>query len=348
MQMIARMKLTIGRLALLAIFATACSPPSAFEEHFRAPTRVEVPGLSYDVEWIAAENFAVTSSVEPADAEVSVVALDGTVSGVIELPRRGPDCVERTISGVARLPGGQVSFAIVCLRAVANPPRVGELFAYDPGTSHLASLGATARPPMEVSWSQDATRAIYVADGSLCSTLYEHGLGDGPLSTTVRAQGADIPLGEDLDAAPDQCTERGNAQYPAFAPTSDSFAAFARATGERHGQDRIDLPWALVLVTEDGTPSVVIDGVIEPSGLRWLTDGVLVFAGSINGTAGLWVIRQNGTGLAHIGDADLASIAVAPDGPRVVGLVRRPPEQGLFSNSVAIYDLSGVTFTDAD
>jgi hypothetical protein len=154
----------------------------------------------------------------------------------------------------------------------------------------------------------------------------------------VTVQGHRLPLGEDLAAATDRCTQFGNTHFPAYAPDGRTFAVVVRSTEKEQGQDRIDVPWALVLVSEDGAAMTILDGIRDPSGLDWLTKDELVFAGHVGDAAGLWVLRRDGTGLTRVGDTEITSIDVAPDGPRVAAVLRGPLEAWPLS-SVVWYDL---------
>jgi hypothetical protein len=113
------------------------------------------------------------------------------------------------------------------------------------------------------------------------------------LDIEVTVQGRTMPLGEDL-SSDDGCTQKGNAGSPTLGP-DDRLAVFASSTGTAQGQERIPLPWALVLVTEDGSSETILDGVRDPAGLGWLTSDELVFAGQVGGKMGPWIVGRDGT-----------------------------------------------------
>lgn len=329
----------IRRLVLVGALTAACgrSGPS-FSEQLLVPDEVSSPANADSAAWISNERIAVTSFVEPADATISIQNLEGTdVDGGV-LGSKPNDCVVRSIAGLGRLPNGQLGFAEICSREAATAH--SELRAYDPATRKLASMGTTSQRVVSISWAPDMRRALYTAEGSLCATLYDHGPVDGPVATVVSVQGASIPLGEDLSRDPDGCTQRGNATRPAFSPDGESYAVFARATQDRSGQDRIDLPWALLVVRPDGNAKTLLDGLGEATDLAWLSGDVLLFAGTVGGQAGLWEVHADGSGLARLASADVRLIDISPDGSRLLAVAQ--DSMDIFDTSLLVYDLSGL------
>lgn len=286
------------------------------------------PAAYHGIAWLEADGLALALPAEPRDDTIVLTNLEGRVTGSVPLGEREPECVIRTVMAVTALPTGELGFAEVCDRN--SPRRTADLAAYDPETGHRRSLGATTERPKVMTWAIDMSSAVYTAEGSLCATLYEHDGRDGPLQVEVTVQGSRIPLGEELAKADDRCTQVGNADYPAYSPDGQTLALMGAAAAGRRGQARIDQPWAL-LVVKDAASQTVVDDIRYPGGLDWLADEHLVFTGQIGDVLGLWVVRRDGSDLTLVSTGEIRPIAVSPDRMKVAGLITTWP-----SNSVDI------------
>lgn len=311
-------------------------PLPPFEEHLQSPTEVVGAGAYYEIAFLGDDQLALAVATD-RDADVILMDVGGRDLGRVDLPPRDESCVVRTVSSVVALPDGDLGFAYVCENDV--PPRVtAELFAFNLDSGDLRSLGPVTQWPVAMTLNGAMSRVVYAASGDICATLYERDGREGPFEDRVTIRGEEVPLGEDLAASPDRCTVSGNANFPAFGPDGETLAVLVRPTGGADDQDRVDLPWALVIVTSDGS-EVVIDGIVHPTDLHWLSSDELVFSGEIAGKVGLWTLRRDGTGLTRLGNEKLLKIAPAPDGSAVVALA---PRGGLadLTTTVVRYDMT--------
>lgn len=175
-----------------------------------------------------------------------------------------------------------------------------------------------------MTWTADLSEVFYTAGTSLCQTIYARAADrDGPLLVTVVAQGREMSLGENVVASDDRCTKRGNASDPAL--NSDGvLAAFAASTGGIGGSDRLDLPWALVLVTGN-TANVILDGIQSTGGVEWVGSHQLILSGRLLGRAGMWLVSSDGAQITQVGDLALGPFSISADGTEVIGLALAAP-----------------------
>jgi hypothetical protein len=244
---------------------------------------------------------------------------------------------------MSRLASGELGFAEVCENDAAALKR-STLLAYDQTTRVVRELGHISQPPKEAAWSVDMSRAMYSAEGGLCSTIYDvqidaEALIDNPSSVVVSAQGQSFALGEDLDATPDHCTSVALSDYPVLGFDGDA-AAFVSYVGDKKGQDRIALPWAIVEIRQSGSTSP-IDGVLHPRGLGIISEEVYAFAGQVDGKTGLWTVGSDGSGFLRIGELTLASFSISPNGRSLVAILHGEltPTPEAEDHKVAVYDL---------
>jgi hypothetical protein len=338
----------LGATVLLAGAVFGCGvlsvrPP--YRDLARHPQGIPAAAAAYyDITWLAPSLLAVVAPLGDTESSVSLMDLDGRGIGTVRLPEKRPACVVRIVADLTRLPTSELGFAETCVLDSSNPPTTSELFAYDIQPHLARSLGLTSEPPKVMTWLSDMSSAVYTAEGTLCATLYRHDDGDGPLPIEVTVQGHRMPLGEELAATEDRCTQFGNADFPAYAPDGGTLALAASYAGGVHGQGRIDRPWALMLVSDGGTSTTVLDGLRHPGGLAWLTSKVLVFSGEIGGSAGLWAVRSDGSKLTHISESFPGPMSVSPDGSGLVGILPNPSlgDPDTTPNEVVRYDLSDV------
>ncbi len=280
----------VSATVAFAVALGACSNATRAPNHTdlgQPPTPLWSDTLSYVAAVMPGERLSVVvrDDEEGRYFQISLVDPSGAEVAVVPISER-PDCFSRTAWAVAVLPTGELGFADRCLSELADP-----------------------------------YGAVYSAGTPLCQTIYSRDeLSDVPLELEIFVRGWSMPVGEDLAAAEDGCTQLGNADYPTYAPDGRTLALFALPAGGNSGQSRIDLPWALSALAEDGTSDVVLDGVREPRGLDWRTDGQLVFAGGVAGQNGLWIVNRNGSQLTRVGTVGLTLMSLDREGMSVLGV----------------------------
>jgi hypothetical protein len=294
----------------------------------------------YDIAWLAPGILALAAPLGPSDSSIFLMDVAGRPIDAITLEKR-PACVVRIALALTRLPTGELGFAETCVHDSSNPPTTSELFAYNIQAQLTRSLGPTSEPPKVMTWRNDMSSAVYTAEGSLCATLYRHDAQDGPLPVEVSLQGHRMPLGEELASAADRCTQFGNADFPVYAPDGRTLALVASYADGVHGQERIDRPWALMVVSDEGTSMTVLDGIRHPGGLAWLTSEVLVFTGDLGSNHGLWAVRRDGSKLIRVSASSPRWMSLAPDGSAAVGIItnEKPDDPDTSPNEIVWYDL---------
>ncbi len=322
----------------------ASPPPS--EEVIPSATIDVAPAAYFEAAWLSDDAIALARPEPGRKSAIVLIHDNGQQIAAVDRPKPA-DCDGQVFSALSRLDSGELAFAEVC-EIDATGDKRSTFLAYDPVTTKVRVLGPVSEPPKVATWAPDGARAWFTAEGSLCATIYEfrsdqgQSPSDQPSSTNVQAQGHSFPLGEDLAAAPDRCTKFSRTDYPALGMNGD-LSAFVSYVAGTDGQDRIDLPWALVSFPEQQTKTV-LDGVVEPRGLGFAADGQYIFAGNIGGRPGLWRIQPNGVGLTRVGDKALPLMALSPDAKKVlailVGNLTNPPETQ--TNAVIMYDLAAV------
>lgn len=290
------------------------------------------------VAWFDDDRLAITAAEPSGLPYVTLVDLaNGLVDRVPMLV--SSNCVIRIRGTLQLLTTREMGFPGTC--TLLDGGIVQGLYAFDLLEHAAGLLAETPERPSSASWNTEMSRAWYAVGRPTCRTVYSHNGGDGPVGLQVGIQGDQIPLGEDLSATAGSCTMRSNADLPAFSPYSPTVALFAASTGDRRGDDRLDQPWSLVLIRDDETSALVVDGIHRPVGVGWLANEYLVFTGEMSGKHGLWAVRSDGVGLEQLTDTTLESINVAPDGTRVVGIQPAESAGGVEPTTDAIvwYDL---------
>lgn len=340
---------------LLALIICACQlvsrPQASVEDLGLQPARMPAPIAGYyDVASLGDNLIALAAPNPGQDARIDIVdaGSGAIVSGVPLPPAKRPDCNTRQLGGLARLADGRLAFGDVCTGQGGLPTRTTLLYAYNHRDGSLTALGGLADAPSTMTWTSDLSEVVYTAGTSLCQTIYARTPnGDGPLAVTVLAQGREMSLGEDVVASDDRCTKRGNASDPAL--NSDGLlAAFAASTGGTGGSDRLDLPWALVLVTGKSA-QVIVDGIQNPGGVEWVGSHQLILSGRLLGRAGMWLVDSDGSQLAQVGDLALAPFSISANGTEVVGLALAAPlpdNPDDIDMGVYRYDLSSIVQPD--
>jgi len=341
-------RLAGGLLTLLVVVACdhVGASPRPSEELIPSATIDVAPAAYFEAAWLSDDAIALARPEPGRKSAIVLVHANGQEIAAVDRPKPA-DCDGQVFSALSRLDSGELAFAEVC-EIDATGDKRGTFLAYDPVTTKLRELGPVSEPPKVVAWSPGGAHAWFTAEGSLCATVYEFRTDQGqspsdqPSSTTVQAQGHSFPLGEDLAAAPDRCTKLSRTDYPALGMNGD-LSAFVSYVAGTDGQDRIDLPWALVSFPDQQT-NTVLDGVVEPRGLGFAADGQYIFAGTIAGLPGLWRIAPDGTGLTRLGDEDLPLLAMSPDAKHVVAIVQGEltPNPQAQPSMVVTYDLTPV------
>jgi hypothetical protein len=310
----------------------------------RSPSILHVAAAAYyDVAWIS-DGIIALAKPEPGRTS-SIVLVDRDGRQIDQVPRpKSAGCDGQIFSALSRLATGELGFSEICERDAAAEKN-GMFLAFDPKTHKVRDLGSVSEPPKVAAWSADTRHAFYTAEGSLCSTIYEHQIDsngdsqDGPSTISVDAQGERFTLGEDLEASPDHCTKVALSDFPVLA-RDGSLSAFVCFVDDKHDQQRIDLPWALVAFSA-GATTTVVDGVLHPSGLGRTAEGDYVFAGDLAGVSGLWRVGGDGDGLARLADIAVPAMHMSPDTHEVVaillGELTTSPETE--THQIVIYDV---------
>jgi hypothetical protein len=337
-----------GLLTLLIV--SGCDQVGASpvpSEHLLPPATMDVaPAAYFEAAWLSDDAIALARPEPGRNSTIVLVHSNGQEIGTVDRPKP-PHCDGQIFSALSRLGTGELGIAEECEIDATGETR-STFLAYDPLTTNVRELGPASERPKVAVWSPGNVHAWYTAEGSLCATIYEFRADQGgppsdhPSSITVDAQGHSFPLGEDLAAAPDHCTRLARTDYPALG-SGDELSAFVSFAGGKEGQERIDLPWALVSIRAEQTETV-LDGVVEPRGLWLAADDAYTFSGRIGGLLGLWRIRPDGTGLTTLSDEDLTLLAMSPDAKHVVAIVQGEltPNPQAQPSMVVTYDLTPV------
>lgn len=127
-----------------------------------------------------------------------------------------------------------------------------------------------------MAWSPDEAELVYGVGLALCQTRYRKAPStDGPLAISVVIGGETVWLGENTTEEVGRCTSSGQAREPAINPTGRWLPSSSPCG--RSGQDEIDLPWSLVVVSDDVAEPVLHD--VYAICLAWTDDGDLPSGG---------------------------------------------------------------------
>jgi hypothetical protein len=229
-------------------------------------------------------------------------------------------CAVRSVFGLTHRPSGGIAFTDLCETGSGSPTFVGHVYAFNPATAQRRELPQTVGIPRRLAWTADESQLIYGVGTPLCETLYRWTpTSDGPLEVSVEIAGETVLLGENITDVEGSCPTSGQASSPAINQTDGALAAFVQPSGGATGQDRIDLPWSLVIVPGDAATDV-LEGVVEPCCLDWTKDGELVFSGLIGGQNGVYSVHRDGTGLRRVGSIGLEYSSLSPDGSTLIGV----------------------------
>jgi hypothetical protein len=303
-------------VGMLLIGCTTTFGPSAAVD----PTPVPLPPGPYiEVSWVTPDTIAASSFADPNGSKVELFDPTGARLGSVPIDD-SEVCYVRDVFALTRLPGGRLAFTDQCETVSGTPVRVGHVYEFDPATSQRSELPRTVGIPGSLAWSADEAELVYGVGQSLCETLYRWtSTSDGPLAMTVEIDGQTVWLGENITDVEGACPSSGQARSPAINPTDGTLAAFVQPSGGATGQDRVDLPWSLVVVSAD-TAKPVLGGVLYGCCLTWTNAGDLLFSGILQGQAGLYLVHRAGTGLELIGSRELESISLSPDGSTVLAV----------------------------
>lgn len=245
----------------------------------------------------------------------------------IDLPES--DCGALRSLRLAVVPPGDVAVADICwdpALAVGGYDTRFLVLGADGAFQAVADMTGDWAP-VTFAWNERFGPVVYEVDGSLCRTLYTYTAEAGiePLNGTAEIDGQVVNLGENVDANPDRCTRTGRAGGPAYAPSGGSLALLASPSHGRTGQDRIDVPWGLVVLSRDGMASTILEGLVDPLGVAWISDDELLIAATLNGRRGVWRMAVSGRDAVLVASQALGSIGVSPDGRRFAGFPECAP-----------------------
>lgn len=246
---------------------------------------------------------------------------------------------------LAALPSGELGLADICWDdslAVGTYDTRFVALRPDGSFESLGSLIGDLKPA-PFSWNQALTLVVYEVEGSLCSTLYTYSADAGarPLNATAVVGREWVELGEDLGANADGCTRTGRTGRPAYAPDGQRLALVASPSRGRTGQDRIDLPWGLVVLSADGVATTILEGLRDPLGVAWISDDDLLVTATLDGRRGVWRVPVSGDDPFLVAEEAVGGLAVAPDGRAFAGFpVCAPPDcTALETSRVLIFQL---------
>lgn len=274
-----------------------------------------------EVSWAGPDAMAAVSYTDPTGKKLELFDTHGASLGSVSLDD-SEVCAIRGVLGLTRLPAGGIAFTDKCQRPAGAglPTFVGHVYAFNPATSQRRELPRTIGIPTRLAWSADKSELVYGVGTPLCETLYRWTpTSDGPLAISVEVAGQTVSLGENVTDALGACPTSGQARSPAIDQSDGALAAFVQPSGGMSGQDRIDLPWSLVVVS-GSTPTPVLDGVLYPCCTTWTNNGDLLFSGLVGGRNGLYLVHRDGTGLQRIGSRGLEYASLSPDGSTVIGV----------------------------
>jgi hypothetical protein len=197
------------------------------------------------------------------------------------------------------------------------------------GFVSLATAHGTSNT-VTFTWDGSMSSVVYEVEGSLCATLRAHTVGgeDAPLAASATVSGDVMALGENLDANEDRCTRTGRAGRAVYGPDGKTLALVASPARGRTGQDRIDLPWGLVVVAPDGVATTILEGLREPMGLAWISVDELLVSGTLGDQEGVWRVPVRGGEPERAGLETLGSLALSPDRRSFAGFRTWSPKDG--------------------
>ena len=342
----------IVSLLLILALATGCTKSTgSLQSHPLVASDIAIaPGLWSGLAWSGHFGLVVASDGRapgngPIVSRPTLVSIDpqlGTAQA-IDLP--DSDCGALRSLRLAALPRGEVGLADICLNDSRVDQRYETTFLVLEPDGGVRSLGTLIGDlaPVTFAWNQALTSVVYEVDGSLCATLYTYTAeaGSRPLGVTAEVDGELVELGEDLGSNADGCTRTGRAARPAYAPDGQRLALLASPAGGRTGQDRIDLPWGLVVLSPDGVATTILEGLRDPLGVAWISEGDLLVTATLNGQRGVWRVPVGGGDPVLVASEAVGALAVAPDGRAFAGFPEcAPPDcTALETSRVLIFQL---------
>lgn len=333
-------------LALAGALAAGCTGPTESPSEEPLPfSEISIePGPWYDLAWPVDGRIIVAGESSPwRPALLSVDPHDGA-GQTMAVPES--DCQALRILRLGALQQGELGLADTCWDdSLQDEPYRTTLLALEAaGTSRFLGAISGTMAPVTFAWNGSLKSLVYEIDGSLCSTLYRYTPEGGarPLDASVVVVGHVVELGENLDANGDRCTRTGRAGRPDYGPDGETLALVASPAQGRVGQDRIDLPWALVILKADGAASAILEGLREPQGLAWSSSDELLVSGTLDGRPGVWRVPVNGGAPARAAPESLGALVASPDGRAFAGFPIRTPSDGgptLEQSRILIYQL---------
>lgn len=309
---------------LLPACGTTSAGPSIDASHAVAPSVVLLPpGPYYEVIWASEDTIAAAANDDVPGSKLELFDSRGARLGVVSLDD-SEQCNVRIVLGLSRLPSGGFAFTDSCDRPPVFDPRVvSHVYGFDTATSQRRELPHTVGVPTRMAWSPDEAGLVYGVGLTLCQTLYRWTpTSDGPLAISVVIDGQTVRLGENITDEVGRCVSSGQSREPAINPIDGALAAFVQPPHGRSGQDKIDLPWSLVVVS-DGVAVAVLDGLRYARCLAWTKEGDLVFSadtGQHDVTLdGVYRVNRDGSGLMQIGTRALEFCSLTPDGSTLIG-----------------------------
>lgn len=342
------MRYVVAVIAMCSVILAGCTKSVGPAEGANPAIVPLPPGPYVEVSWASSDMIAAVSYTDPTGTKLELFDTQGARLGSVPLDD-SEVCAIRSVLGLSRLPGGGIAFTDRCQRPAGAglPTFVGHVYAFNPATSQRRELPRTVGIPTRMAWSADSSELVYGVGTPLCETLYRWtATSDGPLAVGVEIAGETVRLGEDITDVEGACPFSGQASSPAINQSDGTLATFVQPSAGMSGQDRVDLPWSLVIVFGD-TAQPVLGNIAYPCCVAWTSSGDLIFSGVIDGQNGLYRVHRDGTDLERIGSVGLEYLSLSADGSTVIG-VRTPsfpPPDDPTHTPVPIlrYQLSGIS-----
>lgn len=195
-----------------------------------------------------------------------------------------------------------------------------------------------------LSWNPSRSQAIGSYSSGICGTMF---LADahGTRALTLTIGHGDTAWNTATDFNHKETAgDCGLAFGATWSPKGDQVAFVSDPNGSLHGgQSRLDASLDIYRVASNfHGPEVWLSGVRHVGAIQWSPNGEwLAFAGQVDGTDGVWILRRDSSGPRRVMSSANARIAWRPDGEALAVTYSTSPGAD-DSRSVRILDVSSV------